>query len=64
MGGSVTTQTALRIASIAGRAVSPVVAAAIIGLSIYVWRSWLRGREEAQWEVDWAEFRRQELPRA
>jgi hypothetical protein len=50
--------------ALTSRIVSPVVAAtAVIGLSLYAWRSWLRLRAETQWEADWATFQRRRLDR-
>ena len=59
-----TTPTALRAVALTSRIVSPVVAAAaVIGLGLYAWRSWLRVRAETQWEADWSAFQRRRLDR-
>ena len=58
------TPTTLRALSLTSRIVSPIVAtAALVGLGIYAWRTWLRVRAEAEWENDWVEFRRRQLDR-
>ncbi|MBI1815618.1 MAG: hypothetical protein HYR72_11610 [Deltaproteobacteria bacterium] len=57
-----TTHTVVRALTLTSRLVSPVVTtAALIGLSIYAWRTWMRVRAEAQWEVDWAAFQQRHL---
>jgi hypothetical protein len=57
-----TTHTVVRALTLTSRLVSPVVTtAALIGLSVYAWRAWMRVRAEAQWEVDWEAFQRRQL---
>ncbi|HUI25982.1 MAG TPA: hypothetical protein VL403_07830 [Candidatus Kryptonia bacterium] len=58
------TSTALRALALTSRIVSPVVTtAALVGLGLYAWRTWLRVRAETQWETDWVEFRRRQRDR-
>jgi hypothetical protein len=40
-----------------------VTTAALVGLGLYAWRTWLRVRAEAQWETAWAEFQRRQPDR-
>lgn len=58
------TSTALRALTLTSRIVSPVVTtAALVGLGLYAWRTWLRVRAEAQWEADWEAFQLREIDR-
>jgi hypothetical protein len=55
-------ESVVRVVSLTARIATPVlVAAAVVGLGVYAWRSWLRLQEERRWVVDWEEFRQRHL---
>ena len=58
------TPTALRALAATSRFVSPVVAtAAVVGLGLFAWRTWLRMRAQTEWESDWKEYQRRHFDR-